>query len=277
MVSGPLVIARRDARCEHVRRGARREERLIGEIIEIHGDRASIQVYEETAGLGPGVPVISTGAPLSVELAPGMIERMYDGIQRPLEEMVRVSGTNIRRGIDLPAVPHDKKWLFKPIKSAGETVRGGDVIGVVQETVVVEHRIMVPYGVEGVITDIQEGEFTITGHCLYSEERRCVSEYLHAAKVAGPQRAALSNKASARRAAYYGPARDGHILPDCKGRRRGDSGAVRQWKNRCPAPAGEVGRCGYRHLYRLRRTRQRNDGRFAGIPGELWTQKPENR
>ncbi len=161
-VSGPLVIAEgmRDANMFDVVRVG--EERLIGEIIEIHGDRASIQVYEETAGLGPGVPVISTGAPLSVELAPGMIERMYDGIQRPLEEMVRVSGTNIRRGIDLPAVPHDKKWLFKPIKSAGETVRGGDVIGVVQETVVVEHRIMVPYGVEGVITDIQEGEFTIT-------------------------------------------------------------------------------------------------------------------
>lgn len=161
-VSGPLVIAEgmRDANMFDVVRVG--EERLIGEIIEIHGDRASIQVYEETAGLGPGVPVISTGAPLSVELAPGMIERMYDGIQRPLEEMVRVSGTNIRRGIDLPAVPHDKKWLFKPVKSAGETVRGGDVIGVVQETVVVEHRIMVPYGVEGVITDIKEGEFTIT-------------------------------------------------------------------------------------------------------------------
>ena len=161
-VSGPLVIAEgmRDANMFDVVRVG--EERLIGEIIEIHGDRASIQVYEETAGLGPGVPVISTGAPLSVELAPGMIERMYDGIQRPLEEMVRVSGTNIRRGIDLPAVPHDKKWLFKPVKSAGETVRGGDVIGVVQETVVVEHRIMVPYGAEGVITDIKEGEFTIT-------------------------------------------------------------------------------------------------------------------
>ncbi len=161
-VSGPLVIAEgmRDANMFDVVRVG--EERLIGEIIEIHGDRASIQVYEETAGLGPGVPVISTGAPLSVELAPGMIERMYDGIQRPLEEMVRVSGTNIRRGIDLPAVPHDKKWLFKPVKSAGETVRGGDVIGVVQETVVVEHRIMVPYGVEGVITDVKEGEFTIT-------------------------------------------------------------------------------------------------------------------
>lgn len=161
-VSGPLVVAEgmRDANMFDVVRVG--EDRLIGEIIEIHGDKASIQVYEETAGLGPGVPVISTGAPLSVELAPGMIEHMYDGIQRPLEEMMKVSGTNIRRGIDLPAVSHEKKWEFVPKKAVGDRVQYGDVIGVVQETVVVEHRIMVPQGAEGVITDIRQGEFNVT-------------------------------------------------------------------------------------------------------------------
>ena len=161
-VSGPLVVAEgmRDANMFDVVRVG--EDRLIGEIIEIHGDRASIQVYEETAGLGPGVPVISTGAPLSVELAPGMIEHMYDGIQRPLEEMMKASGTNIKRGIDLPAVSHEKKWAFSPRKAVGDRVQFGDIIGVVQETVVVEHRIMVPQGADGVIIAISEGEFNVT-------------------------------------------------------------------------------------------------------------------
>lgn len=160
-VSGPLVVASgmRDANMFDVVRVG--EGRLIGEIIEIHGDRASVQVYEETAGLGPGVPVISTGAPLSVELAPGMIEHMYDGIQRPLERMMEVSGSNIRRGIDLPAVDHEKKWHLVPRKAAGDQVVFGDVLGAVQETVVVEHRIMVPFGADGEILEIHEGDFTV--------------------------------------------------------------------------------------------------------------------
>lgn len=160
-VSGPLVIAEgmRDANMFDVVRVS--DQHLIGEIIEIHGDRASIQVYEETAGLGPGEPVTSTGAPLSVELGPGLIERMYDGIQRPLAEMYRLMGPNITRGVEVVAIDREKEWEFVPTKKKGDTVTAGDIIGTVQETVVVEHRIMVPYGMSGVITEIKQGKFRV--------------------------------------------------------------------------------------------------------------------
>lgn len=160
-VSGPLVIAEgmRDANMFDVVRVS--EHRLIGEIIEMHGDRASIQVYEETAGLGPGEPVVSTGAPLSVELGPGLIERIYDGIQRPLEAIREMVGSNITRGIAVNALDRNKKWKFEPTVEKGLKVNPGDIIGRVQETVVVEHRIMIPYGVKGVIEEIYEGEFTV--------------------------------------------------------------------------------------------------------------------
>ena len=160
-VSGPLVIAEgmRDANMFDVVRVS--DQHLIGEIIEIHGDRASIQVYEETAGLGPGEPVTSTGAPLSVELGPGLIERMYDGIQRPLAEMYRLMGPNITRGVEVVAIDREKEWEFVPTKKKGDTVTAGDIIGTVQETVVVEHRIMVPYGMSGVITEIKQGKFKV--------------------------------------------------------------------------------------------------------------------
>jgi len=161
-VSGPLVIAEgmRDANMFDVVRIS--EHKLIGEIIEMHGDKASIQVYEETAGLGPGEPVVSTGVPLSVELGPGLIENMFDGIQRPLEKMREIAGSNITRGIDVTALDRDKKWKFVPTAKKGQKVFGGDIIGTVQETVVVEHRIMVPHGVSGTIEEIKEGEFTVT-------------------------------------------------------------------------------------------------------------------
>lgn len=161
-VSGPLVIAEgmRDANMFDVVRVS--EHKLIGEIIEMHGDKASIQVYEETAGLGPGEPVVSTGVPLSVELGPGLIENMFDGIQRPLEKMREIAGSNITRGIDVTALDRDKKWKFVPTAKKGQKVTGGDIIGTVQETVVVEHRIMVPHGVSGTIEEIKEGEFTVT-------------------------------------------------------------------------------------------------------------------
>lgn len=161
-VSGPLVIAEgmRDANMFDVVRVS--EHKLIGEIIEMHGDKASIQVYEETAGLGPGEPVVSTGVPLSVELGPGLIENMFDGIQRPLEKMREIAGSNITRGIDVTALDRDKKWKFVPTAKKGQKVSGGDIIGTVQETVVVEHRIMVPHGVSGTIEEIKEGEFTVT-------------------------------------------------------------------------------------------------------------------
>jgi V/A-type H+/Na+-transporting ATPase subunit A len=160
-VSGPLVIAggMRHANMFDVVRVS--EHRLIGEIIEMHGDRASIQVYEETAGLGPGEPVVSTGAPLSVELGPGLIEKMFDGIQRPLEEMREMVGSNITRGIELNALDRKKKWSFQPALEKGIRVQAGDIIGTVQETVVVEHRVMIPFGIKGTIEEIYQGDFTI--------------------------------------------------------------------------------------------------------------------
>ncbi len=160
-VSGPLVIAEgmRDANMFDVVRVS--EHKLIGEIIEMHGDRASIQVYEETQGLGPGETVVSTLAPLSVELGPGLIEKMYDGIQRPLEAMVEKAGSNITRGIEVNSLDREKKWAFEPTAKVGDAVVAGDIIGTVQETVVVTHKIMVPYGVEGVIEEIYKGDFTV--------------------------------------------------------------------------------------------------------------------
>lgn len=161
-VSGPLVVATglSDANMADVVRVG--PQRLIGEILTMNGDSASIQVYEETSGLGPGAEVITTGAPLSVELGPGMIENIYDGIQRPLEEIVRASGANITRGIELPGLNREKKWAFTPTVKSGDKVVGGDIIGTVQETSVVLHKIMVPPRLSGTISSIQGGEYTVT-------------------------------------------------------------------------------------------------------------------
>ena len=160
-VSGPLVIARDmyDANMYDVVRVSR--HRLIGEVIEMHGDRASIQVYEETSGLGPGEEVISTGAPLSVELGPGLIRSIYDGIQRPLDAIMEKAGTNLQRGISVPALKRDVKWDFIPLKKAGDQVSGGDILGTVQETDVVEHKIMVPPNVNGILESLSAGSFTV--------------------------------------------------------------------------------------------------------------------
>ncbi len=160
-VSGPLVIAEgmRDSNMFDVVRVGK--ENLIGEILEIHDDRASIQVYEETSGLGPGAPVVSTMAPLSVELGPGLIENIFDGIQRPLEAMRLKTGGNITRGISVPALDRSKRWHFIPRAKAGDHVQAGDIIGVVQENEVFEHKIMIPYGIEGTLIDIFEGQYTI--------------------------------------------------------------------------------------------------------------------
>lgn len=160
-VAGPLVIAEgmRDADMFDVVRVS--SQRLIGEIIEMHGDRASIQVYEETSGLGPGEIVESTGAPLSVELGPGLIGSIYDGIQRPLNEIMKVAGTNLKRGVDVPSLDHKKKWHFTPIVKKGDTVAAGDTLGTVQETHAVLHRILVPNKTGGVVESINEGDFTI--------------------------------------------------------------------------------------------------------------------
>jgi len=160
-VSGPLVVAEGMRNCNMFDVVRVSDKHLIGEIIEMHGDRASIQVYEETAGLGPGEPVVSTGAPLSVELGPGLIETIFDGIQRPLVAMREMYGTNITRGIDVPSLDRKKKWKFEPTAKKGQKVVAGDIIGKVQETAVVEHRIMIPYGVSGTITEIYAGDFTV--------------------------------------------------------------------------------------------------------------------
>ena len=138
------------------------DSKLIGEIIEMHGDRASIQVYEETSGLGTGEPVESTGEPLSVELGPGLIEGIFDGIQRPLEKIRELVGNSLVRGIEVPALDRDKKWHFVPKVKPGDKVVGGDILGTVQETEIVEHRIMVKPGVVGTVKTIAEGDYTVT-------------------------------------------------------------------------------------------------------------------
>ena len=160
-VAGPLVIASgmRDANMFDVVRVSSR--RLIGEIIEMHGDEASIQVYEETSGLGPGEPVESMGVPMSVELGPGLITSIYDGIQRPLDDIMKISGNNLKRGVEVPSLKRDRKWEFVPAVKTGDQVEPGDVIGTVQETVLVQQKIMVPYGVRGTVKEIREGSFTV--------------------------------------------------------------------------------------------------------------------
>ena len=160
-VAGPLVIAEgmRDANMFDVVRVSK--QRLIGEIIEMHGDEASIQVYEETSGLGPGEPVESMEVPMSVELGPGLITSIYDGIQRPLDDIMKISGNNLKRGVEVPSLKRDLKWEFVPTVQAGDEVEAGDVIGTVQETVLVQQKIMVPYGIRGTVKEIKAGEFTV--------------------------------------------------------------------------------------------------------------------
>ena len=160
-VAGPLVIAEgmRDANMFDVVRVS--EQRLIGEIIEMHGDEASIQVYEETSGLGPGEPVESMDVPMSVELGPGLIASIYDGIQRPLDDIMKISGNNLKRGVEVASLKRDKKWEFVPVAKAGDEVEAGDVLGTVQETIVVQQKIMVPYGVKGTVKEIKAGAFTV--------------------------------------------------------------------------------------------------------------------
>ena len=161
-VSGPLVIAEGMRRADmfdvvHVGEG-----KLIGEIIEMHGDRASVQVYEETAGIGRGDPVVSTGAPLSVELGPGLIGNIYDGIQRPLEKLREMEGSNLTRGIVSPALDRDRVWHFEATAQRGNRVSGGDILGVVQESEALTHKIMVPPKMKGTIISIRSGDFRVT-------------------------------------------------------------------------------------------------------------------
>ena len=161
-VSGPLVVAEGmdEANVYDVVQVS--DNKLIGEIIEMRGDRASIQVYEETVGIGPGEPVYSTGEPLSVELGPGLLEAMFDGIQRPLKEFQEVAGDYLNKGVAVPSLNRETKWDFEPVVSVGEKVEAGDIIGTVQETSVISHKIMIPLGVEGTLKSIEKGSFTVT-------------------------------------------------------------------------------------------------------------------
>ena len=168
-VAGPLVVADKmsDAKMFDVVKVG--DKGLIGEIIEIKGDKASIQVYEETGGVGPGEPVVSTNMPLSVELGPGIIEAIYDGIQRPLDVIKEIAGDFITRGIEVPKLNRKKRWLFSPTAKVGDDLVSGDIIGLVDETITVVHKIMVPPGISGKVKEIKEGELTI-------EETVCVLE-----------------------------------------------------------------------------------------------------
>ncbi len=168
-ISGPLVVAEgmRDANMFDVVRVS--EKRLIGEIIEMHGDRASIQVYEETSGLGTGEKVESTGEPMSVELGPGLIGSIFDGIQRPLDDIRKVCGNNLARGVEVPSLKRETVWKFTPTVKAGDKIIGGDIIGTVPETDIVLHKIMVPNGIEGTVKKISEGEF-------HADDTVCVIE-----------------------------------------------------------------------------------------------------
>jgi len=161
-VAGPLIVAENmaDARMYDVVRVSK--SRLVGEIIELRGDRASIQVYEETSGLGPGEPVESTGAPLSVELGPGLIESIFDGIQRPLTKIRALVGDRIRRGVEVSSLSRESKWNFVPRVKVGDEITGGTIIGTVQENAVVEHRVMAPHEVSGKVQEIRAGEYTVT-------------------------------------------------------------------------------------------------------------------
>ena len=161
-VSGPLVVAEgmENANVYDVVRVS--DSKLIGEIIEMRGDKASIQVYEETVGIGPGEPVYTTGEPLSVELGPGLLEAMFDGIQRPLKEYQNIAGDFLTKGVEVAPLNRTKKWEFEPVLKVGEKVQEGDILGAVQETSVVSHKIMVPFGIKGTLKSIKAGNFTVT-------------------------------------------------------------------------------------------------------------------
>lgn len=240
-VSGPLIVAEgmQDVKVYDVVRVS--EQRLIGEVIELRGDRASVQVYEETSGLGPGEPVYTTGEALSVELAPGLIEAIFDGIQRPLVAIRKSAGDRIARGIEVSPLDREKLWDFKPSVKNGDHVSGGDVLGTVQETKVVEHRIMVPPGIEGEVTWIFSGQATIVAPIAKISTQKGEVELPMIQKwpvrIGRPYKKQVVSGA----ADGHGAARHRYILPGRKGRGCSGPGPVRQRQDRRAAPACQVG------------------------------------
>ena len=172
-VAGPLVVAEGMDEANIYDMVKVGEKGLIGEIIEMRGDKASIQVYEETTGIGPGDPVVTTGEPLSIELGPGLIESMFDGIQRPLDAFEKAANSPfLKKGVAVKSLNRERLWKFDPTAKVGDVVEAGDIIGTVQETSVVLHKIMIPYGVKGTIKEIKEGEFTIVDTvCIVETEK----------------------------------------------------------------------------------------------------------
>ena len=252
-VSGPLIVASgmADVNMYDVVRVS--EKQLIGEVIELRGDKASIQVYEETGGIGPGEPVESTGAPLSVELAPGLIESIYDGIQRPLNKIQELAGDRITRGIRVDSIDHERLWDFQPAAQIGDILKPGDILGTVQETEAVLHKIMVPPNVEGQLTWIHSGEANVvqTIAKLVTSKGETV-ELPMLAEVAGAYRQALRKEDGPYRAHDNRTAGYRHPVPGSKGRRGGCSGALRQRQDGSSASACKVGRRGHNRIRGLR-------------------------
>lgn len=252
-VAGPLVIASgmRDANMFDVVRVS--DERLIGEIIEIHGDEASIQVYEETSGLGPGEPVESMDVPLSVELGPGLLTSIYDGIQRPLDDIMKETGSNnLKRGVEVPSLKRDKKWQFVPTVKAGDSVEAGDIIGTVQETLIIEHKIMVPYGVKGTVKEIKSGEFTVEETVAVIETENGEKELTMMQKWPVRRGRPYQTKLPPVKPLITGQRVVDAFFPIAKGGVAARTGTVRKRQDRHPAPAGEMGGSGHCCLHRLR-------------------------
>jgi Archaeal/vacuolar-type H+-ATPase subunit A len=242
-VSGPLVVAKglADANVSDVVRVG--SQHLIGEILNMTGDSASIQVYEETSGLGPGAEVITTGMPMSVELGPGMLDNIYDGIQRPLPEMRRLSGDSITRGTDVPALDREKKWEFVPVAKPGDKVIAGDVLGTVQETTAILHKIMVPYGVAGEVVSVESGEHVVTDVVAVVKDAKGVDHKLTMmqrwpVRIARPYTKNTFQPSYELGTAYYR-----HHVPNRKGWHSSCSGTIRFRKDCCSAPACKVVRC----------------------------------
>ena len=231
-VAGPLVIAEgmRDANMFDVVRVS--SQRLIGEIIEIHGDEASIQVYEETSGLGPGEPVESMGVPMSVELGPGLITSIYDGIQRPLDDIMKISGNNLKRGVEVASLKRDKKWEFVPAAKVGDEVEAGDVLGTVQETIVVQQKIMVPYGVKGTVKEIKAGAFTV------EEVVAVIATEKGDKELAGTKGPSVSEEAAAGKTTGNRSACYRYILPNRQRWCGSCSGTFRKRQDSYPTPVG---------------------------------------
>src|SRR5208337_4679789 len=253
-IAGPVVTAvNLDAHMYDVVKVGK--EALMGEVIKIQGENTIIQVYEDTSGIRPGEPVVNTGLSLAVELGPGLLTSIYDGIQRPLSILVEKMGNFIERGVSAPGLSHEKKWTFKPVVKTGDKVEPGAILGEVQETNIV-HKVMLPPNAKaGVVKTIKSGDFTVDEIICTLEDGR---EYPMIQR-AGPCPPSCQGEEEPYDPADHRSAYPRWPLPHCKGGHRRNSRPVRERQDGHPAAAGQVVGCRDRGLHRLRRTRQRND------------------